>query len=470
MSFFSIEFSILLLLFFILYWSIPFLSWRNLSLLAFNYLVIYLFSPYFALIVLIYTCLVYSLALFIDSLRTRFALLASMIFVLLFLCFFKYYSYIKDEFDALLALLGLDFLEIDIIFPLGISFYTFASITYLCSVYENSKYLAQDDYYQEENPALESFVGVATYLSFFATFMAGPIMRSESFFSQYHTKREFGSIDMIITLILLGFVKKAIIANYLGIYAMPILNTPYEYHALELLSALFAYSIQLYCDFSGYVNLVCAFGLMLGFTLPLNFNMPYMAKNLKDFWSRWHISLSTFIRDYIYIPLGGNKKGFLNTQLFVLIAFGLSGLWHGNTLTFLIWGLMHGFGIVWLNVLRKLGIDLHNVPFVGAFFTFLFVSFCWIFFYYHSLEEVRGFFLAFYYGFTLPVPFYTWALLGGFLVLFVCYPLMRDSMEICQKALAFIPWVIKPIILSVIFTLCIVIMPSGIPHFIYASF
>ncbi|WP_334091487.1 MBOAT family O-acyltransferase [Helicobacter typhlonius] len=470
MSFFCFEFSVILLLFFIVYWSIKSLTMRNFALLCFNYLIIYLFSPYFALIVFIYTCFVYVLAFFIDTMRTKFAFLSCVFLALLFLCFFKYYAYIKDDFDALLTLLGLDFFDIDIIFPMGISFYTFASITYLRAVYEEAKKLAQDKYYQEENPALEGFFTLATYLSFFATFVAVPIMRSKDFFTQYHSQRVFGNIDLILALLLFGLVKKVLIANYLGIYSAPILNAPFDYHALELLCAAFAYSVQLYCDFSGYVNLVCAFGLMLGFTLPPNFNMPYMAKNLKDFWNRWHISLSTFIRDYIYIPLGGNKRGVFYTQVFVLIAFGLSGLWHGNTLSFLIWGLLHGVGVIWLNMLKILEIDLQDFPFVGAFITFIYVSFCWIFFYYHSLDEVRGFFIAFYQGFATSAPLYTWWLLGTFLVCFLCYPLMRGSLTFTQKCLSFIPYLIKPFILTIIIALLIVIMPAGIPHFIYASF
>lgn len=470
MSFFSIEFSALLLGFFIIYWLLPSLTLRNVSLLCFNYLIIILFSPYFALIVCIYTCLIYFLSHLLDSFRTIFAFLSSVFCALLFLCFFKYYAYIKDDFDALLRLLGLDFLQIDIIFPLGISFYTFASITYLHSIYDSSKKLVQDSYYEEGNPALEGFLPLATYLSFFATFVSGPIMRSQSFFAQYHAKREFGSMDMIFVLICFGVVKKVLIANYLSIYATPILSEPFNYHGLELIGAICAYSIWLYCDFSGYVNLVCAFALMLGFSLPKNFDMPYMAKNCKDFWNRWHISLSTFIRDYIYIPLGGNKKGFLSTQIFVLIAMILSGIWHGSDYNFIIWGLLHGCGIIWLNCLKALGINLQSIPFFSAFCTFMFVSFCWIFFYYHSLDEIKDFFIAVYQGFGDTPPLYIWGFLGGLGLLFVCYPLMRGSIESCAKCLSFIPFFLKPFVLCVIFTLTIALMPSGIPQFIYAGF
>lgn len=120
--------------------------------------------------------------------------------------------------------------------------------------------------------------------------------------------------------------------------------------------------MQIYCDFSGYVDLVCAFALMLGFTLPPNFNMPYLAKNLKEFWARWHISLSTFIRDYIYIPLGGNRKGMPRTIANILIAFILSGLWHGSTLAFGVWGLLHGLGIVFIHLLALSKFSLQKIP------------------------------------------------------------------------------------------------------------
>ncbi|STP10228.1 alginate O-acetyltransferase [Helicobacter cinaedi] len=472
MSFFSIEFSTLLLIFFSLYWAVKSFKIQNLLLLGFNYLVIYLFSPYFALIVGIYTCLVYVLAFFIDTARLRFVFFACVFVCILFLCFFKYYANIKDEFDALLMLFGLDFLESDIIFPLGLSFYTFNSITYLRQVYEEGKNLIRDEYdgeyCEEQNPALQSFTALATYLSFFATFLAGPIMRSHFFFRQYHAKRELGSIDLIIALILFGVVKKVFIANYAQIYAAPIFNAPFSYHSLELLCAMFAYSVQIYCDFSGYVNLVCAFGLVLGFTLPLNFNMPYMAKNLKDFWNRWHISLSTFIRDYIYIPLGGNRNGFLMTQILVLFAFGLSGLWHGDTWTFLIWGLLHGFGLVVLNCYKQLG--LPKLPFGGASLTFLFVSLCWIFFYYHSLEEAINFFLAMYQNFSLTPPVYAYGVLMGFVAFFLIYPFMAHTLESIQRIFSLMPLVLKPIVLAVLFTLIVGFMPSGIPNFIYASF
>lgn len=467
MSFFSLEFSFLLLGFFIVYWSITQTQIRNLALLGFNYLILTLFSPYFAFTLFFYTCFVYCLSHLIDTSKTRFAFLSCVSLVILILCFFKYYGSIKDEFDTFLVFMGFDFLKLDVIFPLGLSFYTFASITYLRAVYEARQVLIANSSY-EDNHELESFTALASYLSFFPTIVAGPILRSRFFFDQYHAQRAFDSIDLIITLILFGIVKKALIANYLGLYSSPILNTPFEYHPLELINAIFAYSVQIYCDFSGYVNLVCAFALMLGFELPPNFNMPYTARNLKDFWNRWHISLSTFIRDFIYIPLGGNKHGFLATQAFVLIAFSLSGLWHGNTWTFLIWGLLHGFGLIYLNILKALELEFPRP--IGMASTFIYVSFCWIFFYYHSLDSVRDYFLAFLQNFSLPYPTNAWLLLTSFVLIYILYPLSKGLTEKIQNALSLIPWFIKPFVLSFVLFILINFMPSGIPHFIYESF
>lgn len=465
MSYFSIEFSLLLLAFFALYWVLK-KSYKvqNLALLGFNYCIIYLFSPYFAMIVLIYTLIIHFWALFISTMKMRFVFWGAICCAVLFLCFFKYYASIKDEFDILLSFIGLSFLEVDIAFPLGLSFYAFASITYLRAVYEGSTESQNDS-----NQALQSIIGLATYLSFFPTFLAGPIMRSSFFFEQYHRARQMGDIDLIFALIILGVVKKALIASYLEIYSSPILNSPFEHHSVELIGAVCAYSVQLYCDFSGYVNLVCAFALMLGFVLPPNFNMPYTAQNLKDFWARWHISLSTFIRDFIYIPLGGNKRGFLLTQIFVLIAFGLSGMWHGNSMNFMIWGLLHGLGIVVLNCLKALQIP--PMPYrLSSFITMCYVGFCWIFFYFHSFEQTQDFFIAFANGFNEQATMSAYITLMMFFISFLLYPFLALLLDGLTQGIKIIPWWLKPFALAIFIIPIIAMMPSGIPNFIYAGF
>ncbi|EAH5200394.1 MBOAT family protein, partial [Campylobacter upsaliensis] len=282
--------------------------------------------------------------------------------------------------------------------------------------------------------------------------------------------REFKNANLIIVLLLFGIVKKVLIANYLGIYAKKILNDPSSYNFAELLSAIYAYAVQIYCDFSGYVDLVCAFALMLGFILPINFNMPYLARNLKDFWARWHISLSTFIRDYIYIPLGGNKKGLVRTNVNILIAFILSGIWHGNTINFLIWGILHGFGVVFLHLIALTPFSLKKFAFVGRFITFHFVCFAWIFFYYKGLNEALDYLNSCYENFFLPLKYEDIYILIAFVVLFITYPLFINFKDYCVRILNLTPFLLKPFIIAFILLLVFAFMPSGMPEFIYSSF
>ncbi|TNB54713.1 MBOAT family protein [Campylobacter helveticus] len=457
MIYFSLEFSILMIVFFVCYWFFKdSFRLQNALILGFSYCVYSLINPLFSLILLVYTFFIHYFALLIFVRRKRYIFLTCLFFAILNLCVFKYFPSIKGDLDTILFYLGLDFINFDIIFPIGISFYVFNSITYLVSVYKNHK--------------LVSFFDLAFYLSFFPTLLMGPIMRSDYFFSQAHKTREFTNANLIIVLLLFGIVKKVLIANYLGIYAKKILNDPDSYNFAELLSAIYAYAVQIYCDFSGYVDLVCAFALMLGFVLPINFNMPYLAKNLKDFWARWHISLSTFIRDYIYIPLGGNKKGLVRTNVNILIAFVLSGIWHGNTINFLIWGILHGFGVVFLHLVALTPFNLKKFAFVGRFITFHFVCFAWVFFYYKSLNEALEYFKACYENFFLPLKYEDMYILIAFVVLFITYPLFINFKEYCVRILNLTPFLLKPFIITFILLLVFAFMPSGMPEFIYSSF
>ncbi|WP_270969283.1 MBOAT family O-acyltransferase [Campylobacter upsaliensis] len=457
MIYFSLEFSILMIVFFACYWFFKdSFRLQNAMILGFSYCVYSLINPLFSLILLVYTFFIHYFALLIFVRRKKYIFLTCLFFVILNLCVFKYFPSIKGDLDTLLFYLGLDFINFDVIFPIGISFYVFNSITYLVSVYKNHK--------------LVSFFDLAFYLSFFPTLLLGPIMRSDYFFSQAHQMREFKNANLIIVLLLFGIVKKVLIANYLGIYAKKILNDPSSYNFAELLSAIYAYAVQIYCDFSGYVDLVCAFALMLGFVLPINFNMPYLARNLKDFWARWHISLSTFIRDYIYIPLGGNKKGLVRTNVNILIAFILSGIWHGNTINFLIWGILHGFGVVFLHLIALTPFSLKKFAFVGRFITFHFVCFAWIFFYYKDLNEALDYLNSCYENFFLPLKYEDIYILIAFVVLFITYPLFINFKDYCVRILNLTPFLLKPFIIAFILLLVFAFMPSGMPEFIYSSF
>lgn len=464
MNYFSIEFSLIFLIFLAIYWNLKNLIVQNTLLLLFNYIIIFLFGGInVAITLLCYSIFIHFCALFINHFKTKFFLLMCISFSVLILCFFKYYPDLKDFLEGILSFIGIHLShQTNIILPLGISFYTFASITYLKSVYDNKT--------KGFNIYLESFENLATYLSFFPTFVSGPIMRSEFFFTQLRAKRIWNNsyANLIFILLLFGIVKKILIASHIENYTSPILQSPQDFSTIKLLLAIYGYSLQIYCDFSGYINLVSAFALMIGFTLPPNFNMPYIARNLKDFWNRWHISLSTFIRDFIYIPLGGNKKGFFATQIFVLIAFGISGIWHGNTINFLIWGLLHGFGIVMLNTLKHYNIHLKNIPLLPKILTFNYVTFCWIFFYYPDFTSALSFLESFK-NIALTESLEIYLLLFGF-CLFIIYQFMDNFLNHCVKLLEKIPNILKPVFIACILFIIFKYMPNGIPNFIYASF
>ncbi len=412
-------------------------------------------NPYFAYVVGIYTIVIYLLGNLIYTYQTKTMLLLSLGLVILNLAFFKYFASIKDSFDTIFTLVGLNVINIDILFPLGLSFYTFASITYLCAIAKTKQ--------------VAHFLDLATFLSFFPTFISGPIMRSDFFFAQLHKERYFGKTNLIFMLILSGLIKKVLCAGYLQIYSDSILQNPADYSILSLLLGIYAYAVRLYCDFSGYVDLVSAFALILGFTLPQNFNMPYAARNIKEFWGRWHISLSLFIRDYIYIPLGGNKKGFLLAQLFVLIAFSLSGIWHGNTFNFLIWGLLHGLGTICFNCMRACKISI-PIPYASTLLTFHFVTFAWVFFYYPSLDDAFFYFESFWVNSTKPLQ--DSEILACFFcgIAFILYPLCTNIEIKCALLFRKIPFILQPCILACCLILIIGFSPSGIPNFIYAGF
>lgn len=558
---FSIEFGLAFLAFFIIYWAFAHTKIQNLILLIGNYAILLLLGNVFvALVLACYTLFIYAASQAIAKSESKAVFLAFVALSICNLSFFKYYANFKDGFESLLMFFHLDIASVDILMPLGLSFYTFASITYLRAVYEaksakstialenntneNNTNDASNinpttsiistspsgvaDYVIETNPKLQSLPNLAIYLSFFPTIIAGPIVRSDFFFSQLCESRFWRAKNshLIIVLLCFGIIKKVFFATYASSYSAPILQNPLNHNSLELALAMCGYSVEIYCDFSGYVDLVCAVALMLGFVLPPNFNMPYMAKNLKDFWARWHISLSTFIRDFIYIPLGGSKNGFLRTQIAVLIAFVLSGIWHGSTINFMIWGLLHGAGLVWLNTLRafrpplltsqsaksskpptktltktttaKNDNDAHKKDFakskstnkdsthngcisgffgsskfgifLSSFCTFSFVTFAWVFFRFRELDESLGFLSAFWENLSKPISLFEVciALLG--LALFALYPKMQNLKRSCIYALYKIPPLVKPFLLALIWLVAFSFMPDGIPNFIYANF
>ncbi len=251
--------------------------------------------------------------------------------------YFKYYNFFVSSGHNLFDTFGLGFPlgPRDIVLPVGISFFTFMAISYVVDIYR-----------RELEPV--SFTKFAAYLSFFPHLVAGPIVRGSELLPQLETPRDPRRVDTsrAFYLIATGLFKKVVIANYLATHIVDaVFGAPVQHSSLETLIAVYAYAVQIYADFSGYTDMAIGLALLLGFKFPQNFDSPYTAVSIQDFWRRWHMTLSRWLRDYLYIPLGGNRKGEPRTYLNLAATMLLGGLWHGAAWTFVVWGGMHGVGL-----------------------------------------------------------------------------------------------------------------------------
>jgi alginate O-acetyltransferase complex protein AlgI len=248
----------------------------------------------------------------------------------------------------------------------------------------------------------------------------------------------------------------------------PVFANPDGYHAIELIGAVMAYAWQLFFDFSGYTDLVTALALFLGFQLPRNFNQPYLAKSISEFWQRWHISLSRWIRDFVYIPLGGNRGSWGRTQINALIAMTLSGFWHGASATFIIWGLWHGVGLIFQNIWQKM--DLFKFPaIIAQIITFIFVYVGWLMFRAEDCESVELFLTGLTDWQTMPR--FNWiGLLVAIAIFFWAANRAESTMTKATEILSRWPWWTKSILLVVGALLVIELSPPGMPGFIYFGF
>jgi alginate O-acetyltransferase complex protein AlgI len=288
---------------------------------------------------------------------------------LLALGVFKYYSFFVQAIARLLhgVSIGMPLPLITIALPVGISFFTFQAISYTVDV---KRRLIE--------PA--SLLDTAIYLSFFPHLVAGPIVRAREFLPQLARPRDprHVAVSAGLTLIGMGIVKKVVIADYLGRTVVdPVFAVPQAYHAPDVLLAAYSYAAQIYCDFSGYTDIAIGLALLMGFVFPQNFNSPYRATGFRDFWRRWHMTLSRFLRDFLYIPLGGSRGSRLFTYRNLMITMVLGGLWHGAAWTFVIWGAFHGVGLV---CEHALGGRFKTPGWLRWFVTFHLVVLGWIIF------------------------------------------------------------------------------------------
>ncbi|HEY0548938.1 MAG TPA: MBOAT family O-acyltransferase, partial [Verrucomicrobiae bacterium] len=304
------------------------------------------------------------------------------------LVFFKYARFFIENINALLASSHLPARLPDpgtlmpfgaaYVLPVGISFFTFQSLSYTI------------DFYRGLIPREKNFLRFATFVAFFPQLMAGPIERAAHMLPQFFRFPKIRRENFTdgLSLFLVGLFKKLALANYLSLYVERVYDNPKQFDAPELLAATFAFAWQIFFDFSGYTDMARGVAKVMGFDLMLNFNNPYLATGLGDFWARWHISLSTWFRDYVYIPLGGNRRGPFITYRNLFLTFFISGIWHGAAWTFVIWGVLHAFGILITRELERSAFYRERVPRLAKqLATFAFVCFAWIFFRAGSLGD-----------------------------------------------------------------------------------
>lgn len=300
----------------------------------------------------------------------KYYLRAGIICELVILAFFKYFNFFLDTFKAVFNMQNR--LALNIILPIGISFYTFQAISFMLDVYRGQV-------------KKSGFLNTALYISFFPQLVAGPIVKAKDFLPQLEENRRisFKNLETGIQIFVIGLLKKIVIADHLSVFVDDVYGKPLAFDSLTVLLAVIAYSIQIYCDFSGYSDMAIGCAKCLGYDLNRNFNLPYAAMNVSEFWKRWHISLSSWLMEYLYFPLGGNRKGECRRYVNILVTMILGGLWHGANWNFVLWGTLHGVMLCihkfWLKIRQnKSAADWTAIP--CGILTYLWVSFCWVFF------------------------------------------------------------------------------------------
>lgn len=391
-------------------------------------------------------------------------LVASVAFSLSVLGYFKYANFFLWNWNQMV---GGNFQPLDIILPVGISFYTFQSISYVVDVYKG------------RIKPTDRWIDYLFYLSFFPALVAGPIVRADYFLPQLEQNRPATAENIYggLWLIMIGIIKKAVIADYIAQYNDLVFNNPEIYKGVEALMGVLGYTMQIYCDFSGYSDMAIGLALIMGFRLGINFDSPYQSRNLTEFWRRWHISLSSWLRDYLYIPLGGNRKGTLRTYINNFLTMLIGGLWHGAAWKFVFWGAMHGIGLALHKAFKPL---LARIPdnfftvFCAWLLTFAYVSALWVFFRAADFSDsilILGNIFDEWDWRRLPVFWDVrreWCIM--LLILVVCHFVPAGVTRRVRNLFITSPWIVKIFLFLIVVQLVIEYMGEEVAPFIYFQF
>ncbi|MBR6486814.1 MAG: MBOAT family protein [Lachnospiraceae bacterium] len=390
MLFSTAAFAVFMTVVFLIYWLIPH-RYRWILILAANAWSYICYDVKYLTVIMVSILASYICAILMEgqkeSSKKKILMITGVVVTLSLLLVFKYLNFALYSVSKILSRFSIPMHEttLKLIMPVGISFFTFTVIGYIVDVYKG------------KTQAVRHFGKYALFVSFFPNIASGPIERAGHFIPQIDKEKSFDYDNVVYSarLLLFGLLKKIVIADMMAKYVDAVYNEAPAHYGICFLWATLLYSFQIYCDFSGYSDMAIGVAGMLGYDLIGNFRQPYLASSIKEYWSRWHISLSTWFRDYVYIPLGGNRRGKVRRDLNLIITFLLSGLWHGASWTFVLWGGIHGFAQIIENRIKEfLKIDKEKektikgpAKFLLTLLTFCIVCFAWIFFRANSISE-----------------------------------------------------------------------------------
>ncbi|MEG3938512.1 MBOAT family O-acyltransferase [Microcoleus sp. S36b_A3] len=399
----------------------------------------------------------------------KLALISGIIFNIANLGIFKYCNFfVTSLFEVLNQLqIPASIQMLQIIAPVGVSFYTFRMISHLI------------DCYQKKIPC-PKFVDYATYITYFPQIASGPISRPREFYSQLNSSKKYDyQIEEVIVLILSGLFKKYTLSSFLFNFTKLPFTVPQQYSSIDLILAAISYSCLIYVDFSGYSDLANGISCLLGFKPIANFNMPYRSLSLQEFWKRWHISLSEWLRDYVYFPLGGNKYGKLRKYVNLLMTMAIGGFWHGAGLNFIVWGTIHGLGLIVNHLCKDIPQAIHlklnySFPRLAKFcswlLTFSFVTCSWVFFGTPNWETAMNFFQGILNFSAATFQFNFWQLYLVIAIIGAINIWGERISQLLQRVFSLKNIFLRVVLVSLFVYAILMLGPSTVPPFIYFNF